>query len=164
LAPVISPEPEALSPSTARARAIERALAKGRALPDPGRGPTTAQSAIAPDDLPLGFLVISIVLIELILGIVLVAVSGGLVVLGLGLALDAVARVMGTMAVARSGKEWGSGWRWICGLGGSPGVIVFAVQRDRSLLGTGPVPLAGTVAAAALFILLVGLAGLPAGI
>jgi hypothetical protein len=163
LAPVISPDLGPLTPSAARARAIERALAKGRALPDPHpRAP--AHSEIDPDDVPLGFLVISIGLVELILAVVLIAVSGGLVVLGLGLALDAAARVLGTLAVARSGREWGSGWRWMCGLAGSPGVIWFAFQRDRSLLGTGPVPEAGPVAAVALFVLLVGLAGLPAGI
>jgi hypothetical protein len=160
---VTTPDLRPLSPAAARTRAIERALAKGRALPDPDRRPPP-RSGLDADDLPLGFLVISIVLLELILGVVLIGVSGGLVVLGLGLALDAVARVLGTMAVSRSGPEWGSGWRWICGLGGSPGVLMFAVQRDRSLLGTGPVPAAGIVAAAALLILVVGLAGLPAGI
>ncbi|MDQ6776298.1 MAG: hypothetical protein M3071_08800, partial [Actinomycetota bacterium] len=165
MAPVTSPGPGRLSPSTARARAIERALAKGRSLPEPGRRrPPPARSEIDADDVPLGFLIISIVLVELILGGVVVAVSGGLVVLGLGLTLDAGARAIGTITAARSGTAWGSGWRWICALGGSPGVIVFAFQRDGSLLGTGPLPMAGPVAAVALFVLLVGLAGLPAGI
>ncbi|HWF75310.1 MAG TPA: hypothetical protein VG186_18330 [Solirubrobacteraceae bacterium] len=161
--PVADRDPGPVSPSAARARAIERALAKGRALPDPGR-PARGQSETSPEDIPLEFFVVAAVMVELILAVVLVAVSGGLVVLSLGLTLDAVARVLGTSAVARSGREWGSGWRWICGLVGSPGVIVFVLQRDRSLLGEGPVPFAGPVAALALFILLVGLAGLPAGI
>jgi hypothetical protein len=160
----MAPEPRPRSAATARAEAIERAIAKGRSLPDRDRPAPPPRSGVDPNEIPLGFLVISIVLVEFILGVVLVAVGGGLIVLALGLWLDAVARVLGTIAVERSGQEWGSGWRWICGLGGSPGVALFAFQRDRTLLGTDPVPMAGPIAVLALVVLLIGLAGLPAGI
>jgi hypothetical protein len=151
------------SASSTRTAAIERALAKGRALPDRHRRPPPEKSVIDDDDIPLAFVVACIVLVEVILGAVLF-VAGGPVVLGLGLLLDAAARVLGTVAAARSGKEWGSGWRWVCALGGSPGVAVFAFQRQGGLVAADPAPLAGPVAALAIVVLLVGLGGLPAGI
>jgi hypothetical protein len=105
-----------------------------------------------------------LVTLELYLGVVVCMFGGGPVILGLGLALDAGARVIGTIAAARLGKQWGSGWRWICALLGSPGVAYFAFQRDSSLMNTDLVPLAGPIAGVALFVLFVGLALLPAGV
>jgi hypothetical protein len=152
------------SASTARAAAIERALAKGRALSARDSRPAAPEhSAIDADDIPLAFVVGAIVLLEFVLGAVLF-VAGGPVVLGFGLLLDAAARVLGTVAAVRSGQGWGAGWRWICALGGSPGVVVFAFQREGGLVAADPAPLAGPVAALATVVLLVGLLGLPAGI
>jgi hypothetical protein len=162
--PTAPPDTRPPSASTARAAAIERALAKGRSLSDRDPRPAAPEhSAIDADDIPLAFVVGAIVLLEFILGAVLF-VAGGPVVLGFGLLLDAAARVLGTVAAARSGKEWGSGWRWICALAGSPGVVVFAFQREGGLVAADPAPLAGPVAALATLVLLVGLLGLPVGI
>jgi hypothetical protein len=155
-----------LSPSIANARgeAIERALARGRAIPDPYRPPPRVPSQADADGIVLGFGVACIMAIELYIGVAVCAFGGGPSVLGLGLALDAAARALGTVAAARSGKEWGPGWRWICGLGGSPAVAAFAIQRDGTLRAADPAPLAGPLAVVAVIVILIGLAGIPVGI
>jgi len=162
--PVLDLDGHAVSPSTARAEAIERALARGRAVPDPQRPPPIEPTRVEPDDIMLGFVVACIAAIELYIGVALFTFGGGPVVLGLGLALDAAARAVGTAAAARSGREWGSGWRWLCAVGGSPAVAAFVFQKDGSLLATDLAPLAGPIAVVAMIVILIGLAGIPAGI
>ncbi|HEY5317261.1 MAG TPA: hypothetical protein VIJ20_04730, partial [Solirubrobacteraceae bacterium] len=164
MGPAFAPEPRVPSRSTARAEAIERALAHGRPDPEADRRSRQAQapSTMSTDELTLGMIVAVILLVELVLGVFL-AGGGGAVVLGLGLFLDAGARALGTIAAVRSGKEWGPGWSWICGLIGSPAVVAFAFKQDGSLLATDPAPLAGPLAVVAVIVILIGLAGLPAG-
>jgi hypothetical protein len=161
---VLDLDGHAISQSNARAEAIERALARGRTIPEPERPPAPTPTPVNPDDVLLGFVVACIVIAELYIGVALFTFSGGPVVLGLGLALDAAARAVGTVAAARSGKEWGIGWRWLCGMGGSPAVAAFAFQRNGALVATDLAPLAGPIAALALIFIVIGLAGIPAGI
>jgi hypothetical protein len=167
--PVLDVDGHAISPSTTRAEAIERALARGRAIPDPDRpGPSKTARAepgpVEPEEIMLGFVVACIVAAELYVGVALFTFGGGPVVLGLGLVFDAAARALGTVVAVRSGQEWGTGWRWLCGIGGSPAVAAFTFQRDGSLLATDLAPLAGPLAVIALILILIGLAGIPAGI
>jgi hypothetical protein len=105
----------------------------------------------------------ALVVLELVFG-VLLAFGGGPVVLGLGLVLDGAARALGTLATARSGQDWGSGWPWACGLIGSPAVAAFAFNGDGSLADLELAPLAAPVAVIAIVALVIGLAGLPVGI
>jgi hypothetical protein len=167
--PALDVDGYAISPSTTRAEAIERALARGRAIPDPHRPSPTESTRVEPvpvepDEIMLGFVVACIVVVELYIGVALFTFGGGPVVLGLGLAFDAAARALGTVAATRSGQGWGTGWRWLCGIGGSPAVAAFTFQRDGSLLATDLAPLAGPMAVVALILILIGLAGIPAGI
>jgi hypothetical protein len=116
------------------------------------------------EDLVLWFVVACIMAAELYVGVALFMFGGGPVVLGLGLVLDAATRALGTAVAVQAGKPWGPGWRWLCGLGGSPAVAAFAFQRD----GTNPpgelAPLAGPMAVVALVAILIGLAGIPVGV
>jgi len=158
------PGPHASPASSARAQAIERALAHGRSLPDPARraAPAPAPTTMDADEVTLAAIMAVILMVELFFGVVL-AFGGGPSVLGLGLVLDAAARTLGTIAASRAGKEWGLGWRWLCGLVGSPAVVVFAFQKDGSRPATDLAPLAGPLAVIAVVVLVIGLAGLPAG-
>jgi hypothetical protein len=150
--------------STARAEAIERALAHGRGLPDPRPSPPKLTPQAEADELVLGFTVACLMAIELYVGVALFMFSGGPVALGFGLVLDAAARALGTIAATRAGEEWGPGWRWICGLGGSPAVAWFAFQRHGNRGPSDLAPLAGPIAVIAVIVILIGLAGISAGV
>jgi hypothetical protein len=182
-------DPPAGQRSNSRAERIERAIAHGRTTPEPrprtaadsrartpqgARASTTPSPAAAPerraakpiaseDVLALGLVVGSIVVLELVLGVIL-AVGGGPVVLGLGLVLDAAARAVGTLAAVHSGEEWGSGWPWACGLIGSPAVAAFAFNGDGSLAAVEFAALAGPLSAVAIVTVVIGLAGIPFGV
>ncbi|HWC86943.1 MAG TPA: hypothetical protein VG388_10410 [Solirubrobacteraceae bacterium] len=166
-----APKPRLPPRSTARAQALQRALAHARTAPDrrpapyqrPGPAPKQAGKVAREDVIALGLVVASVTLIELIFG-VLLAFGGGPIVLGFGLLLDGGARALGTLAAVRGGKAWGSGWPWACGLLGSPAVAAFAFGGDGALSDVELAPVAGPLAAVALLALLIGLAGLPAGV
>jgi hypothetical protein len=101
---------------------------------------------------------------ELVLAVIVVALDSGRVVLGLGLAFDACARVLGTLDAGRVGK---SGWAWASAIIGSPAVVAAAVlwprpRRPGRLSGPGDVPieaapLAGLFATLAIVCVLIGL-------
>jgi hypothetical protein len=74
------------------------------------------------------------------------AVGGGHVLLAFGLALDACARALGTVAASRAGDEPAAWW---CALGGSPFVAAFALFAPSGPVKVDPAPLAGYVALAA---------------
>jgi hypothetical protein len=124
---------------------------------------SAAKPVTTEDVLALGLVVGSIVVLELVLGVVL-AVGGGPVVLGLGLVLDAAARTLGTLAAVHSGEEWGSGWPWACGVIGSPAVAAFAFNGDGSLAAVEFAALAGPLSAVAIVTVVIGLAGVPFGV
>jgi hypothetical protein len=100
----------------------------------------------------------------LILAVIAVALDAGRPVLGLGLALDACARVLGTIDAERVGK---TDWAWACAIVGSPAVVAAAFvwprpRRPGRRSGPGDIPieaapLAGLMATLALVCVLVGL-------
>jgi hypothetical protein len=69
-----------------------------------------------------------------------------------GLALDASARALGTVAACQAGSP---GWAWACALGGSPLVVSFASLQSDGPVDVDPAPLAGVVATGAVFVLFV---------
>jgi hypothetical protein len=101
---------------------------------------------------------------ELVLAVIVVALDSGRVILGLGLAIDACARVLGTLDARRVGK---TGWAWASAIVGSPAVIAAAVlwprpRRPGRMTGPGDVPIeaapfAGLIATVALVCVLIGL-------
>jgi hypothetical protein len=164
VAPLPSPSAGTVTAFDRRQEAIERAIARGRSLageadPQPAR----EQSNIGSEQLGIGIALVCILLIEVFGGAVWFALGGGYVVLAFGLALDACARMLGTVAATRAGREWGTGWRWACALLGSPAVAAFAFAGDGTLVDTDLAPLAGPISALAIICLVIGLAGIPAG-
>jgi hypothetical protein len=91
--------------------------------------------------------------LELYVGVGGLALSGGHVLLGFGLALDACSRVLGAVAASRAGEPR---WAWACVLVGSPAVAAFAMFGREGPVAVDPAPLAGLIAALAT--LLVGIA------
>jgi hypothetical protein len=101
---------------------------------------------------------------ELIVAVIAVALDSGRFVLGLGLAVDACARVLGTLDSQRVGK---TDWAWACAIVGSPAVIAAAYvwprpRRPGRRSGPGDIPieaapLAGLMATLALVCILIGL-------
>ena len=112
----------------------------------------------------LGLALICVLLLEVVGGVIFFSLSNGYFMLAFGLALDACARTLGTVAAARKGKAWGAGWQWACALIGSPAVVTFAFYDDGTLVDTELAPLAGPIAAFAIVCIVIGLAGIPAGI
>jgi len=160
------PIPTAGGTSTAsdlRREAVERALARGRSLADEQERKPEPQRDSS-DDLGLGVALVSVLLLEIFGVVVALALSGGYLVLAFGLALDACARMLGTVAAARHGEEVGRGWCWANAIVGSPAVIAFAFNDDGRLVDADLAPLAGPVAGLAIIGIVIGLAGIPAGI
>ncbi len=101
---------------------------------------------------------------ELVLAVIVVALDSGRIVLGLGIAFDACARVLGTLDAGRVGK---TGWAWTTAIIGSPAVAAAAVlwprpRRSGRLSAPGEIPteaapLAGLMATVALVCVIVGL-------
>jgi hypothetical protein len=105
--------------------------------------------------------------IELIVAVIAVALDSGRVVLGLGIAFDACARVLGALDSERAGE---TGWAWAWAIVGSPMVVAIALghrspARTRSRprqAGSGETaievaPLGILIASLALVCVLVGL-------
>ena len=139
-------------------------MARGRALGESAPKPPKAHNEIDSDETALGVTVVLILFAEIFGGVVAFALPSSYVVLALGFALDGCARMLGTVAATRGGKDWGPGWRWACALVGSPAVATFAFHEDESVVRTELAPLAGGIALLATVCLVVGLAGIPAGI
>ena len=161
--PFPAPAVEKSPAARARAAAISRALARGLALREPDPQPVRAEADVNSDELGLGAVLVLILFAEVFGGVVACALAGGYLVLAFGLALDACARMLGTVAATRAGREWGTGWRWACALLGSPAVAAFAFAGDGTLVDTDLAPLAGPISALAIICLVIGLAGIPAG-
>jgi hypothetical protein len=98
----------------------------------------------------VGLVLGAVFLIEIYFGVAVLALDRGHVLVGFGLALDACARVLGTVAAERDGS---SDWSWTCALGGSPFVAGFALWQERGPVLTEPAPLAGVVGLAACVVL-----------
>lgn len=103
-----------------------------------------------------GAALVAVVIAELYAGVAVVGFDAGRPVLAVGLALDACARALGTLAASR---ERAPGWPWACAVGGSPLVAAFVFGREpRPSLE--PAPLAGVLALVALALVAVALIGI----
>jgi hypothetical protein len=109
----------------------------------------------------LGLVALAVVLAELYLAVGRIALAGGSVMLGFGVALDACARALGGVAAGRSGRE---DWAWWCVLGGSPAVAAFALYRPEGPVRVDPAPLAGLISLLAMTLIVISLVGALLGI
>jgi hypothetical protein len=157
------PRPQAALAPPAAAR---RPAAVTAPIP-PARQPTPVVPAGEPSAgtqplaIVLGLVALAVVLAELYLAVGRIALQGGSVMLGFGLALDACARALGGVAAGRSGRE---DWAWGCVLGGSPAVAAFALYRPEGPVRVDPAPLAGLISLLAMALIVVSLVGALLGI
>jgi hypothetical protein len=79
--------------------------------------------------------------IELILGVIAVTLDSGRVILGLGIALDACARILGALDCERAGE---TGWAWAWAIVGSPTVVAIALGARSSVAARSRVRQAGS--------------------
>jgi hypothetical protein len=154
-----SPPPEPGSGGSARSEPGW----SGSARSEPGwggsaRSEPTPQQFIA-TGLIVGITMIAILCVEIYLAVVLL--GAGHPVLAFGIAIDACARVLGTVGSERAGAH---GWVWACVLGGSPVVARFALFQESGAVTVEPVPFAGLVAMLAICATLLGLLMLALGI
>jgi hypothetical protein len=91
----------------------------------------------------LGVALVVVLAAEVYLGVGKFALAGGHVLLTFGLALDACARALGTVAAGRLGDQSSAWW---CAIGGSPFVVGFALFAPSGPVTVEPAPLAGFVA------------------
>ena len=130
--------------------------------PRPRPRPTSPGPArMRGDDLALGAALVLIVFVEVYVLVVRTALDQDRLLLAFGVALDAGARSLGTVAAARSGRL---SWAWACAVGGSPMVAWFALFQSEGPVATEPAPLAGLVALLATFLVALALAGAALGI
>jgi hypothetical protein len=94
----------------------------------------------------LGVVLLAVLLGEVYFGVDRFAITGGHVLLAFALALDACARVLGTVAAGRARDQSAAWW---CSIGGSPFVAGFALLAPGGPVRVEPAPLAGLVALAA---------------
>jgi len=151
-APYVSRTPPAGSRGRAPA-ARERLLAAahGRARRRSGLRPEVAAVGLL-----VGVALSAVVVLELYAGVGGLALSGGHVVLGFGLALDACSRVLGTIAARRAGEP---GWAWACVLMGCPAVAAFVMFGRDGPVATDPAPLAGLIAVLAALLIALAVVG-----
>ena len=109
----------------------------------------------------LGAVLATALTLELYFGIGRLALAGGHVVLGFGIAMDAVARTLGTVAAGRADKP---GRAWACAVGGSVAVAPFALFGRDGPVSTDPAPLAGLLSVLALLAIALAVLGSAVGI
>ncbi len=85
-----------------------------------------------------------------------VALGAGQIVLAFGIAIDAVARTLGTVAARRAGA---TGWAWACAIVGSPVVMAFTLFQGDGPVATDPAPIAGLLSLFACAVIAVGVLG-----
>jgi hypothetical protein len=124
--------------------------------------PERARPPAPPSELPAwvgaiaGVALAAVVLAELYAGVAVIGFGAGRPVLAVGLALDACARALGTLAASR---ERAGAWPWACAVGGSPLVAAFVFGRERRAK-VEPAPLAGVLSLLALALVAVALIGI----
>jgi hypothetical protein len=91
---------------------------------------------------------------EVYLAVFAVGIGSGRVVLAVGIALDAFARTLGTIAESRAANE---SWAWACALVGSPAVAVFTLLRRSDPIPVEAAPLAGPISVLAMLAVAAGL-------
>lgn len=101
-----------------------------------------------------GLGLVAVVIAELYVGVAVAGFDAGRPVLAMGLALDACARALGTLAASRARAP---GWSWACAIGGSPLVASFVFGREQRET-VEPAPLAGVLALLAMAVVAVAVA------
>jgi hypothetical protein len=128
----------------------------GVRLPPPAPRPSAehpkAETELHPLGAAVGLALVVVLFLELYLGVAKYGLDGNRVLIAFGLALDACARALGTIAAGHEGSQ---GWAWACALGGSPLVAVFALYQESGQVRTEPAPLAGLIALIACGVLVV---------
>jgi len=122
------------SPSRAPAAAVVAAVGPRAAYAGPrslvaarpARAAVPAKPEAVAAGVVAGMLLAAICLLEVYLGVFKVAIARGHVVLGIGIATDACARAIGTIAASRTRRR---GWAWACAIVGSPAVAAASFQR-----------------------------------
>jgi hypothetical protein len=112
-----------------------------------------------PPDLPTlgllaGIALVVLLAIEMFADVAVVALNHGWVILAFGIAIEAVARALGTIAAGRSGRR---AWAWACALLGTPAVAMFALFQKDGPISTDPAPLAGLMALLAAALIAIGI-------
>jgi hypothetical protein len=137
-------EREAAGARVAAARAaevLERVLGSAEQRAAAVRQPSSAgRQALG---VTLGAVLVAVLIAEVYFGVGKLALAGGHVLLAFGLALDACARVLGTVAAGRLGDQSSAWW---CTIGGSPFVVGFTLFAPAGEVTVEPAPLAGFVA------------------
>ena len=126
---------------------LKSSLARPRPVQPVARKPPIARAPVrrvkrevAPVGLLAGIALVVLLVVEMTLNVAVVAVDHGWVLLAFGIALEAVARALGTIASGRAGRR---GWAWGCALGGIPAVAAFTLFQKDGPVATDPAPLAG---------------------
>jgi hypothetical protein len=109
----------------------------------------------------VGLVLVAVLFVEVLVGVAGFAIAGGHVLLAFGIALDAGARALGTVAAGRAGSP---DWTWGCAVGGAPVVAAFALYQRSGPVTIEPAPLAGLISLLSLFFLGAALLGAAIGI
>jgi hypothetical protein len=141
--PRVRPAPREARPSPP-SRSSPRPPLQRRRPPRPAPRSVAVSVATPPGltapALGLGLALTVIVAAELYLGVARLGMHSGLWGLALGLAIDACARVLGTVAARRAGAARAA---WTCAVAGSPGVALFTLFGSDGPVSVDPAPLAG---------------------
>jgi hypothetical protein len=146
------PPPADAAPRPGRPAPTQAAAAAGARMPARGRNPPTTDQEER-FGIVVGLALIAVVWVEAYLGVVVLAVNHDHIVLGVGLVLDACARVLGTVAAGHAGRHDEA---WACLAIGSPVVAAYTVGGDDGAAGSERAPLPAIVARAALGVLAAG--------
>jgi hypothetical protein len=130
-------------PPAARSPIAAASVSRPSRRRDPGAGTSTM-------DMVVGVALAVAVCAELYLGVGRFALDGGHWLLAFGIAFDACARALGTIAAGRAGRR---DWAWGCVIGGSPVVASFALFQPEGPLITEPGPIAGLVSVLAVSVI-----------
>jgi len=96
----------------------------------------------------------ALLIVEIYLGVIVVAFGAGRLVLGLAVLIEALSRAGGTVAAERAGRR---GWACACAIVGAPVVAFVALVPRSGRIAEEPAPLAGLLAVLAGVVALVGL-------
>jgi hypothetical protein len=152
------PEPEPDTPRRPPRGANIAQAAAALAVPAAPRFPhdfhRPPRRALEPEALAagmvLGLALVGALIAEVYLDVSVVAVSDGYILLAFGIALDVVARALGTLAARRAGTI---GWAWACALVGSLAVARFTLFSSDGPVAADPAPIAGLLSLLALAVI-----------
>lgn len=123
--------------------------AEPTASPTPAWTPVKVERTPVPRGFVQGFGVLAglaftaLLIVEVYLGVFVVAFNGGRLVLGLAILLEALSRALGTAAAERAGRR---GWAFACAIGGAVVVAWVALVPREGRIDVEPAPLAGLLA------------------